>query len=159
MQKTGRTVRLMIALAAVMMMVMALGVGSAAAQSYPPGPGASVDCVAAGQAGASVTCTVTGFQPGESLTVTATAADGTVVYSATLTADAQGEATFRFTVPARQRGQQITVTVVGAVTGAVSDTVMVAAPGRTGAQMPLPRTGAGQDALLLAAAGVFLVGA
>jgi LPXTG-motif cell wall-anchored protein len=160
MPKTGRTVRLMITLAAMMLMVMALGVGTAAAQETPYGGDGrlAVDCVAAGQAGASVTCTVSGALPGEQLQVTATASDGTVVYSATLTADQQGQATFRFTVPAAQRGMEITVRVVGQTSGDVGeDTVMVAAPGRTGAAMP--RTGASQDTMLLAAAGVFMLAA
>jgi LPXTG-motif cell wall-anchored protein len=147
-------------LAMAVMTVMALGVGTALAQeSYPPPPTPSVVCVAAGQAGLSVTCTVTGFQPGEQLQVTATAPDGTVVYSATLTADADGEATFRFTVPARYRGQTISVQVVGASGAVASTTVTTAAtPIRRGDPVPPGLARTGQDALLLTAVGIALLG-
>jgi LPXTG-motif cell wall-anchored protein len=158
MVKLPRTIRAVFTLAAAMLATMALGIGAAAAQEYPPGVAFSVDCVAAGEAGASVSCTVVGAQPGETLTVTATVeGDGTVVYSATLTADAQGEASFRFTVPTRYRGETIVVTVSGPQSGTVSDEVVVAAPGRTGRALPLPRTGTSQDTMLLTGLGVVLL--
>jgi LPXTG-motif cell wall-anchored protein len=155
-----RRIKSAVTLAVMVLLVMAMGIGTAAAQeAYPPPPGdLVVDCVAAGQAGASVTCTVTGAQPGEQLTVTAKA-DGTVFYTEVLSANMQGEATFRFTVPPQHRGQQITVTVAGAISGAAEDTLTIRAPGRTGETLPraMPRTG--QDTILLAAAGVLLLGA
>jgi LPXTG-motif cell wall-anchored protein len=161
MRKTKRTVRMAVTLAAMMLAVMALSVGAATAQESPYGGTGelAVACVSAGQAGASVTCTVTGAVPGEQLAITATAADGTVVYSATLTADAAGEATFRFTVPVAQRGQEITVKVDAASGEVADDSITIAAPGRTGSAMPLPRTGSAQDTLLLAGAGVIMLAA
>jgi LPXTG-motif cell wall-anchored protein len=157
MRNLSRTIRTVFTLAAAMLATMALGIGAATAQEvYPPAEGFSVDCTAAGEAGASVSCSIVGAQPGETLQVTATVeSDGTVVYSATLTADAQGEASFRFTVPTRYRGETITVQVVGAESGTVSDEVQVAAPGRTGRS--LPHTGANQDTTLLAGLGVVLL--
>jgi LPXTG-motif cell wall-anchored protein len=153
--------RSLVVLAMAVVTVMALGVGTALAQeSYPPPPTPSVVCVAAGQAGLSVTCTVTGFQPGEQLQVTATAPDGTVVYSATLTADAQGEATFRFNVPARYRGQTIAVRVEGLSSERVAETTVTTAatPIRRGDPVPPGLARTGQDALLLTAVGIALLG-
>jgi LPXTG-motif cell wall-anchored protein len=161
MGKIVKRVRTLSVLAMAVMAVMALGVGTALAQeTYPPPVQPSVVCVAAGQAGLSVTCTVTGFQPGEQLQVTATAPDGTVVYSATLTADAQGEASFRFNVPARLRGQTISVQVLGATSGAVASTTVTTAatPIRRGDPVPPGLARTGQDALLLTAVGIALLG-
>jgi LPXTG-motif cell wall-anchored protein len=156
MRNLSRTIRAVFTLAAAMLATMALGIGAAAAQEYPPGVAFSIDCVAAGEAGASVNCSIVGAQPGESLTVTATVErDGTVVHSATLTADAQGEASFRFTVPTRYRGETILVEVSGPQSGDVSDEVVVTAPGRTG--RALPHTGTNQDTTLLAGLGVVLL--
>jgi LPXTG-motif cell wall-anchored protein len=164
MRKTKRTVRMVVTLAATMLALVALSVGTATAQEPGESPYGgtgelAVVCVSAGQAGASVTCTVTGAVPGEQLTVTATAADGTVIYSATLTADAAGEATFGFIVPVAQRGQEITVKVVAASGEVADDSIAIAAPGRTGSAMPLPRTGSAQDTMLLAGAGVIMLAA
>jgi LPXTG-motif cell wall-anchored protein len=156
MSKVARRIRSLAVLAIAVVAVMAMSVGTAMAQ-YPPAEPFAVDCVAAGEAGASVTCTVTGAVAGETLTASAEV-QGTVFWTEVLSADAEGEATFRFTVPPQHRGQEITVRVEGAVSGlAASDTVTVAAPGRTGESLPrsMPRTG--QDALLLGALGVVLL--
>jgi LPXTG-motif cell wall-anchored protein len=159
-QNMTKTIRSVAVLAVAIVSMLALSVGAAVAQeAYPPPVPPSVVCTPAGQAGAAVVCQVTGFLPGEQLEVTATAPDGTVVYSATLTADADGEAAFRFTIPPQYRGMEITVTVVGAESGAVAtDTVSIAAPGRTGELLPRALARTGQDMMLLAAAGVALIG-
>jgi LPXTG-motif cell wall-anchored protein len=154
-----RTMKKAVTLAAMLLMVMAMGAGTAAAQTqYGGEEGLAVDCVAAGEAGGSVTCTVTGAHPNEQLTVTAETND-TIFHSEVISANAQGEATFRFTVPPQHRGQEKTVTVVGPLSGEASDTVVVADRGRTGETLPraMPRTG--QDTILLAAAGILLLGA
>jgi LPXTG-motif cell wall-anchored protein len=158
MTKSLRTVAVLVVAIVSMLMV---GVGAAVAQeAYPPPLQPDVVCVPSGQAGAAVICTVTGFQPGEQLDVSVTAPDGTVVYSATLTADAEGQTTFRFTVPPQYRGMELTVRVAGAESGEVAtDTVAVAAPGRTGEQMPRTLARTGQDMVLLAAVGAAMIGA
>jgi hypothetical protein len=159
MRNLSRTIRAVFTLAAAMLATMALGIGVAAAQ-YPPDGAFSVGCVAAGEAGTSVTCTVTGAEPNEQLTATAEV-EGNVFWTEVLSANAEGEATFRFTVPREHRGEEITVRVVGAISGEVaSDTVTIAAPGRTGEPVPpsrgsLPFTGL--DAAMIAGLGVVLL--
>jgi hypothetical protein len=160
MGKTTKRVRALSVLAMAVMAVMALGVGSALAQeTYPPAQGFAVDCVAAGQAGLSVTCTVTGAQPNEQLTVSASVG-GDTFFTQVLSANAQGEATFRFTVPQRYRGQQVTVTVVGAQSGSIATSVTTGTtPVRRGETVTPVLARTGQDALLLAGVGVVLLGA
>jgi hypothetical protein len=160
MVKLPRTIRAVFTLAAAMLATMALGIGAAAAQDYPPGEGGlAIDCVAAGEAGASVTCTVTGAEPNEQLTASAEV-QGNVFWTEVLSANAQGEATFRFTVPREHRGQEITVRVVGAISGEIAeDTVTIAAPGRTGEPVPPRRLAfSGMDAAMYAGLGVVLLG-
>ena len=144
-------------LASLALMTMA-STASLAQTPYPPPAGFGVTCVSAGQAGASVTCTVVGAQGGEQLTVTA-AYGSTQFFSDVLSANAVGEATFRFTVPVQARGQAITVTVTGEFSGTVSaEEFTIAAPGRTGQAVgrgALAYTG--QDAILLGAGGLILL--
>jgi LPXTG-motif cell wall-anchored protein len=165
MTQLRRTIRTVTTLAAAMLAVMALGVGVASAQAYPPDEPGSVDCVAAGQAGLSVTCTVTGATPGEVLDWTATARGDTFA-SGTVTADADGRATFRFTTPNQYRGETIDVAVLGNMGFTAEDEVVVAeAPGRAGQAVPPGRTAAaglartGQDTVMLAGLGAALLGA
>jgi LPXTG-motif cell wall-anchored protein len=157
MRKLPRAIRAVITVAAAMVAMLALGIGAAAAQEYPPGEDFSVTCVAAGEAGASVTCTVVGAAPNEQLTVTAAAA-GNVFFSEVLSASAEGEAIFRFTVPTQYRGQEIAVTVTGPISGTTTDEIVIEAPGRTGEALPRPLPRTGQDLMLLGAAGVLLLG-
>ena len=148
----------------VVAMVAMVGMFSTAAlaqstQPYPPGQAFSVVCTSAGQAGASVACRVLGAIANERLT--ATAAYNPEFYREELTANADGEANFRFTVPREARGREITVRVVGEISGEVaSDTLTIAAPGRSG-EAPGQARGllayTGQDTILLAAAGLVLL--
>jgi LPXTG-motif cell wall-anchored protein len=155
MNKRIRSMSVMV-LASLAMLAM---VSTSAFAQYPPGTAFSVSCTSAGQAGASVTCSIVGANPGDELSVTASYGS-TEFYSEVLTANADGEVTFRFTVPREARGQEITVSVLNTTSGeTVATEVVIAAPGRTGEPVPrgrgLPNTG--QDTILLGAAGLVLL--
>lgn len=139
-------------------LAMVAMVTTTAFAQYPTAQPFGVSCTSAGQAGASVTCTVVGAYSGEQLSVAASYGS-TEFYSEVLSANADGEATFRFTAPREARGQVITVSVEGELSGTtVTDEITIAAPGRTGEPVPpgrLARTG--QDTILLAAAGLVLL--
>jgi LPXTG-motif cell wall-anchored protein len=153
MKKSIRSITVTV-VAAMAMLAM---VSTAAFAQYPPAAAFGVACTSAGQAGASVTCTVVGAAAGEQLTATA-AYGSTQFFSEVLSANADGEARFRFTAPREARGQQIIVTVSGEISGTVSTELTLAAPGRTGEAVGegrLARTG--QDAILLGAGGLVLL--
>jgi hypothetical protein len=158
MAKVARRVRSVIVLAISMMAIMALGAGTALAQEYPPGEAFSVSCVAAGEAGLSVSCTVTGAAPHEQLSVTMEH-DGNVFHSEVLSANAEGEATFRATAPRDARGDEVVVAVEGPISGTAVDSVTIAEPGRSGEPVPPGRLAfTGQDALLAGVVGLALLG-
>jgi LPXTG-motif cell wall-anchored protein len=122
------------------------------------------------QPGDTVTCQVSGAQPGEDLQATATAEVQGVLYEDAFAADGDGNAVFSFSTAGTQDGEAITVTVTGAQSGTASDSVEVdeddeavgdpiAADTRTDAAPSddrLPVTGG--QALLLSVVGVAMVG-
>ena len=149
-----------VVLASLAMLAM---VTTTAFAQYPPAQGFGISCTSSGAAGASVTCSVVGAAAGEQLTVTASYGS-TEFYSEVLNANADGEATFRYTVPNEARGQEITVSVMGEISGTATTELTVAEPGQSGeapgreVEAPgrgLPETG--QDTILLGAAGLVLL--
>jgi LPXTG-motif cell wall-anchored protein len=106
-------------IAAAMVAMLAMSVTAAFAQ-YPPATAYGVACTVSGD---TVTCAIVGAEAGEQLAVTATC-DGTVVHEETLTADADGEATFAFTAAG---AAACDVSVLGAASGGVSTGVTLAA--------------------------------
>jgi hypothetical protein len=88
-------------------------VGSTASRTEPPAPGPTV-AVSCGplplQAGATVTCTVTGGDPG--IDILWRASYNPTIAEAGVTLDADGTGSFTFTVPAEARGQEIMVELV-----------------------------------------------
>lgn len=98
---------------------------TAAFAQYPPPPVLSVSTVPEDpQPGDEVEATVAGAQPGELLSWEA--ATNPVFASGTVTADAQGEATFAFTVPEDLPiGTRIFVRVSGELSGSADAAVVV----------------------------------
>ena len=139
-----------------MMAVMSSG---ALAQDYPPDVDFGVACTSA-QAGATVQCTVVGADAGEELTVSA-AHGTTTFFTEVLSASAEGEASFSFTVPADAGDDQIVVTVSGAISGTTTEVLDVAmsAPTTPGAPVrtspAIARTG--QDLMMIGALGLVLL--
>lgn len=135
--------------------MLAMVTTSAFAQ-YPPPPGFSVACSRAAPVAQPIVCSVVGARGGERLTASASASPA--FYTENLTANTDGEASFRFTPPRDVRDRAITVTVVGEFSGAIASTqVAPITPGRSG-EAPgrlLARTG--QDTILLGAAGLVLL--
>lgn len=153
-----RKLRAVAVIAATVVAMMAMSVSAAFAQ-YPPGPAFSVTCTAAGEAGSSVTCNVVGAADSEVLSVSA--AYNPVFFTDTIVASAEGEATFRFTVPRDARGEDIVVTVTGPISGEISTVLSIAAPGRTGEPVPPGRPAlatTGTNLMLLTGVGVVLLG-
>ena len=104
---------------------------TAAFAQYPPSQAFGVACIRAAPQAQSVVCSVVGARGGEALRATASASPA--FYTEDLTANADGEADFRFTVPRDVRDRVITVSVVGAISGeTVTDQIAVVTPGRSG---------------------------
>jgi len=136
-------------LAATVTVLLAMPVGVAVAQ-YPPGEQFTVTCLPeAPAAGQSITCSVVGAAPGESLEIRATSGDLTLLDRA-LFADGDGAAAFDLDVPTEVAGTAIAVTVAGARSGTAATTLQVLADGAGGttedgasevAAGDIPRTG------------------
>ena len=153
----SRRIRSMAVTVVAMVAMVGMFSTAALAQTYPPPPAFSVVCSVSGQA--SVACQVLGARANERLTATAVA--NVEFYRADLRANADGEASFRFTVPRDARGREITVSVLGEISGEIaSDTFTIGAPGRSG-EAPGQGRGllayTGQDTILLGAAGLLLL--
>ncbi|MEE6274471.1 family 43 glycosylhydrolase [Georgenia sp. MJ206] len=114
--------------------------------------------------GGEVSAALAGFVPGSEVTLTATAADGTVVAPHTVTVDAAGAGGATLVLPAAVAPGPLTVTAIDAAGRTASGTADVApttapvptpsptTPGGPGGE--LPRTGAGTALAVLA--GLFL---
>ena len=112
-------------------LLMLTMVSTTAFAQYPPSQAFGVACIRAAPQAQSVVCSVVGARGGEALRATASASPA--FYTEDLTANADGEADFRFTVPRDVRDRVITVRVVGAISGeAASDQIAVVTPGRSG---------------------------
>lgn len=165
-----RYAKLGLALTAALTMLL-LVVPSAGAQYPPPPPEPSavgIQCVPsdveptattdeAVQPGTEVICVLGGFAPASQIAFEAVAADGTVVFSTILTADAAGQATVSFVVPAGVSGDELTFQASGQ--GADGEVLTIADALELEAAEPdgagLPITGA--QSLVLAALAAFAV--
>ncbi len=137
-------------------------VGGAFAQ-YPPGEDFAVTCLPESpQVGQTVTCTVLGAEPGETLSAMAASGALTLVET-TLLADDDGAASFTFEVPAGVADSAIAVTVSGVRSGTAATTLQVlpeavaadaAAPVVPDARA-MPRTGT--ESVSTVVAGVLLL--
>jgi LPXTG-motif cell wall-anchored protein len=143
------------------LLAMAMGSTAAFAQ-YPPSEAFGVACIRAAPQAQSVVCSVVGARGGEALRAAASASPA--FYTEDLAANADGEASFRFTVPRDVRDRVITVSVSGAISGeAVTDQITPVTPGRSGeapgrsGEAPglLARTG--QDTAILVLGGALLL--
>lgn len=149
----------MMALLLLTSLAMLVAGSTAAFAQYPPAQDFGVSCTDA-VPGQTVTCSIVGAAPGESLTVAARY--GSVeVLDTVLTADGDGLAEFSFEIPADAAGATLNVRVMGETSGMTGVVVNVARSVPTGPRVPdaraIPRTG--QDLLLLGGAGVVLLGA
>ena len=138
--------------------VLAMMSSGALAQDYPPDVAFGVACTSA-QAGQVVECSVVGAAAGEELMVSA-AHGTTVFFTEVLSASAEGEVNFSFTVPADAGDDQIMVTVSGEISGTTTEVLAVAVavttPGAPVTTTPaLARTG--QDLLMVGAIGLVLL--
>jgi LPXTG-motif cell wall-anchored protein len=119
-----RSVRMLVVLAATVVAMLSLSVSAAFAQ-YPPGLDFGVTCIPENPSvGQTPVCTVVGAAAGETLAVTATVGDQ-VIHEATITADANGDASFSFEVPLTAAGAAISVTVTGEQSGTAAATLQV----------------------------------
>ena len=143
-------------------LLMLAMVSTTAFAQYPPSQQFGVACIRAAPQAQSIVCSVVGARGNEALRASASASPA--FYTEDLTANADGEAGFRFTVPRDVRDRVITVSVTGAISGdAVSDQIAVVTPGRSGeapgrtGQAPglLARTG--QDTATIVLGGVLLL--
>jgi len=129
-------------------------VGSTASRTEPPAPGPKV-AVSCGplplQAGATVTCTVTGGDPG--IDILWRASYNPTFAGAGVTLDAQGRGSFTFTVPLAARGQEVTVELVEWT----APMTLGVAGGLVPSRIPAGEGSDGTPARLLAAAGLALV--
>jgi hypothetical protein len=168
-----RSFALVMLVAAALLMTLVLP----AAAQYPPGPPPGIECPPAvtppglgggAPPGLERVCEIFGAQPGERFTIRVEVA-GVVVFEGEVVADADGRAVFELSLPRNAVGQLVTVTVTGPETGVLSTQFRVAGtaeppvdrgqpvtPGRSGVAGTLARTGT--DVLLLAGAGVLLLG-
>ena len=138
------------------LLVMAMFSTAAFAQ-YPTAEAFGVSCTPERQvAGETVTCTVVGAFSGESLAVTVRAGS-TEVLSETLTADADGRASFSFEVPDVRAA--VVIRVVGAESGSTSTTLLPEQASDRAVERArgsdLPRTG--QDTAIMVLGGVLLL--
>ena len=104
---------------------------TAAFAQYPPSEPFGVACIRAAPQAQPIVCSVVGARGGEQLTASASASPA--FYTEDLTADAEGQASFQFTVPRDVRDRVITVSVTGEISGdTVTDQIAAATPGRSG---------------------------
>ena len=126
--------------------------GSVSRRDVAPGPTVAVSCGPLPlQAGAAVTCTVTGGDPG--IDILWRASYNPAFAGAGVTLDAQGKGSFTFTVPAAAQGQEITVELVEWTAPVTIGVVGGLVPSR----IPAGEGSNGTPAGLLAAAGLALI--
>lgn len=157
------SIRRLTVLASALVAVLAMTATAAFAQ-YPPPEGLALAC---DRDGDQVGCAVANAQPNERLT--ARASYNPTFYEESFNADANGEATFSFVVPAEAEDRPITVTVEGELSGSAGDAVApetdgtapgTAAPGTpvSGTTDTLPFTGTEVGMLLALALGLIGTG-
>lgn len=118
-----------ILLLAIAVGLLVVGSATMALAQYPPGQAFSVSVFPENpQAGDTVTATIVGAQPGETLEWDASS--GRSIASGTVVADAQGEAQFTFRVPSDfAPGESISVSVNGSISGSAGAAVVTVADG------------------------------
>lgn len=121
-----------IALLAIAVGLLVVGSATMALAQYPPGQAFSVSVFPENpQPGDTVTATVVGAQPGETLDWEAVS--NPVIASGSVVADAQGEAQFTFRVPSdAPMGQRISVNVTGSISGSAVAGVVTVSDGEVG---------------------------